>query len=243
MNYCYRRIVLIFFSFFSFITISFAQDLFLNRAPIHFIPYQKVEPTQTVGGYPILNLGSDLWLVNLKTYYASGSDAGTPMGIVSMVSAKENVLLATLYIQANLGLSSRAIDWTDEPCKDDSFLWKKSIGGKFSNINCVTISYITNFSPDLPTVVHVQFTRFYTLARRLSYTVNINPEVLGVDRDDEKAWEKSSWHKNVVENDPKKVAFLEHLEKWAEDVQNKIDDAFSQKLDAFANIPPLMSYF
>lgn len=220
-----------------------AEDLFNGAKPTSFTPLQHVARDQTVGGYPIPNLGNDLVVAELKTVRAGGVVNGIAIGLATLIDARDNRLFASIHMQANLEYAGSAIDWTDEPCKKDNFLWKKSTGGNFSNINCVTISHLTNFSPDFPTVVDVRFTRYSGSGRRLSYFVFINPEAFGIDRDAEKTWEANGWHKNLIQNDPKKVEFLSRLTKWTEDVQNRMDAAFDKKQDAFSSLPPLQSYF
>lgn len=243
MNQHFRRNSLALCAFLFYSCIGFAQDLFVSHEPVAITPLQKLAPAQTIGGYPILNLGNELVITGLKTVYAGGLDTRLPIGLAGFVDARENVLFANIFMEANLAHSGQAIDWTDEPCKKNDFLWKKSIGGNFQNINCVTISHVTKYMPDYPTVVSVRFTRYSSMARRLTYVVNINPEQFGVERDSEENWEANSWHKSRVQNDPKKVVFLTGLEKWAEDVQNKMNDAFDKKVDAFSSISPLTSYF
>jgi hypothetical protein len=223
--------------------IGFAQDLFVSHKPVAITSLQRLAPAQTIGGYPILNLGNELVITGLKTVYAGGLDTGLPIGLAEFVDARDNAFFASIFMEANLAQSGQAADWTDEPCKKDDFLWKKSIGRNFSDINCATISHLTGFSQDYPTVVRVKFTRYSSTARRLSYIVNINPEMFGIERDAEPNWEASSWHKSHLQNDPKKVEFLAHLEKWAEDVQNKMNNAFDTETDAFSSIPPLSTYF
>jgi len=223
--------------------IGMAQDLFVDSKPITFVRMQKAEPTQTVGGYPILDLGTDQLLNHLETFYASSSRGRIPMGFASLIAAKDNALLAIESISANLAQSATVVDWTDEPCKKTDVLWNKSTGGNFSNVNCATISYQTGFARDYPTVVLVTFTRYSNSARRLVYQVNINPELFGVERDAEPKWEANSWHKSRIQADPKKVEFVDHLSKWAEDVQNRMNDAFEKKPGAFSGIAPLASYF
>lgn len=227
--------------------IGLAQDLFVDDKPVIFSPLQKTEPTQTIGGYPVLDLGSDLLLNSLQTVY-TGTGAGDgpgriPMALVSLITAKDNVLFAVEVVHANLAQSAVIADWSDEPCKKTDVLWKKSTGGNFSNINCATISYQTGFAQQYPTMVLVTFTRYANSAKRLTYRVSVNPELFGVERDAEPKWEANSWNKDRIQNDPKKVEFIDHLSKWAEDVQNRMNNAFDKKPDAFSGIAPLASYF
>lgn len=225
--------------------LAHADDLFERNKPVVFQPMQMVTPDQTVGGYPIPNLGANLALIQLNVMGAGSTNGGPelPIGFATMIDARQNILYAAMFMEANLGYNGSAIDWTDEPCKGDTFLWKRSIGGRFSNINCVTISPRTNFAPDYPTVIDVRFTRYGGSARRLGYTVSVNPEAFGLERDAERQPEANGWHKTRIANDPKKVEFVDRLSKWAEEFQNRMDAAFEKKREAFSTLPDLATYF
>lgn len=223
--------------------LALADDLFVHNEPIAFSPNQKLSSGQTIGGYPILGLGSDLFIAYLKAVQTGGAEVNIPIGLAVLVDARMNKFFASVEIQANLAEHGRVIDWRDEPCKGDDFLWKRSTGGKFTDINCVTISHRTQFLPDYPTVVSATFTRYTSSARRLTYIVNINPEFFDVRRDAEPNPATNGWHKTLVQNDPKKVEFLAGMEKWATDVQDRMDKAIDQDIDAFADIPLIGSYF
>lgn len=237
---------------------AMAKDLFPDNKPIKFEFLEKSPSTDTIGGYPVINLGNDLGLFYLRTFF---SNLNHPLGRLAGVDIRDGKFFASLDITANLSTVSSS-DWTDEPCKSKNFLWKKSTGGAFSNINCATISYATNyfktptgeFQQALvrfreagiefpPTVLLVQFTRYADSGRRLVYKATINPEMFGIERDAEPMWGANSWHASFIQKDPKKVEFVANLSKWAEDVQSKMNDAFDKKPDAFASLPAFESYF
>jgi hypothetical protein len=199
----------------------------------------------------------------LKTSYSTGSDSRLPLGRLNAVDIRDNKFFAAIDMQVNLEQSGSIGDWTGEPCKREDYLWKKSIGGKFKNINCATINHIVTYfttptgefqqllvkfrelSVDTPppTIVRVVFTRYGSGGRMLTYSVDINPETFGIDRDIERLWGANSWHKSFVQKDPKKVQFVANLSKWAEEVQNRMDTAFDKKSDAFVGMPEFSSYF
>jgi hypothetical protein len=246
-----------------FNTIGHGQDLFSRTEPIAFSTMQKVQPTHSVGGYPLLNIGNDLGLMHLKVTNTSGTHlgSGVPLANAYMVDIRNGIFFAGIVVQANLS-TSNATDWTDEPCKREDYLWKKSIGGRFRDINCVSMNHIVRYfaAPTgeyqqhrvyfmdkgiefPPTVVRVIFTRHSSRERRLIYQVDINPEVFGVDRDSGTIWGSSSWHKKFVQRDVKKVEFVANLSKWAEDVQIRMEKAFDKDAAAFVGLPEFSSYF
>lgn len=214
-----------------------------------------------IGGYPILDLGSQLGLVGQTTTYSTGMSSGLPLGNVVLVDIREGKFFASIEMQANLQQGNMS-GWTDEPCKRENFLWKRSTGRAFENINCASINHVTNFyaSPTgvhqqylgqfkqiglevPPTVINITFTRHHNQGRRLIYRINLNPEVFGIARDAETVWGANSWHKSFIDKDPKKVVFIAHLTKWAEDVQDRMDSAFEKNSSAFVGLMPFKMYF
>lgn len=236
-------------------SVGVAQDLFEKSDPVPFSFLDKIKPGQTVGGYPILMVGNDWSLFHAKT---STTNLGQSIGNISAVDIRDGKFFAILDMTGNLE-EVRSGDWTDEPCKRKDFLYKKGEG--FRNINCVSINYNTSFFANPkgdfqkyykkfrdmsfeipPTVIRIDFTRYSDRGRRLTYSIKLNPETFGFERDAETVWGANSWNKEFSDKDPKKVAFIAGLSKWADAVRDKMDDAFDHKKDAFDAIPPLDSF-
>jgi hypothetical protein len=245
-------------------SVGHGQDLFHRTQPNTFAFLEKVQGTQSVGGYPILNLGNDLGLVRLSTTYSTGQNdaSGIPLGSLYAVDIRNGKFFAAVTVQANLSVVRNVSDWTDEPCKREDFLWKKSIGGTVNNINCATINHVVNFFVRPtgefqqylvyfkdkgieipPTVVRATFSRITDRGRRLVYTVSVNPELFGVERDSEPQWGSNSWHKAFIQRDAKKVEFVSNFSNWAEDVQSRMAKAFDKQPGAFSGLPEFVSYF
>lgn len=240
---------------FVFSSMGFAQSLFEKTEPVAFTFLQKIQPGQSIAGYPILDFGNEWSLFHAKTGRTTNS---LSLGYISAADIRDGKLYAMLDVVGNLE-ENHSGDWTDEPCKRNDYLWKKGEG--FRNINCVTINHNTKFfqfpSGDFqqyivkfremkldipPTVIRVEFTRYSDRGRRLVYKVTINPEMYGFERDNEPLWGANSWHKSFIEKDPKKVAFIAALSKWAEAVREKMDAGFDKKIDAFSSVPPFASF-
>ena len=231
-----------------------AQDLFSDKKPAAFDFLQKIDADQTVGSYPVLNLGKNWGLFHAKT---STTNLNQSLGHISAVDIRDGKFVAFLDMTGNLELV-RSGDWTDEPCKRTDFLYKKGEG--FKNINCATIGYTTSFFQrptgdfqvyygkfremklDIPpTVIRIDFTRYSDQGRRLVYSIKLNPEFFGFARDTETVWGASSWNKAFIEKDPKKVAFIAGLSKWVDAVRDRMDKAFDHQKDAFDGLPSLDS--
>ena len=216
---------------------------------------QKIAPGQTVGEYPILTLGNGWSLFNAK---AGTTNVGGSMAYISAIDVRDGKFFAMLDMTANLN-EANSSDWTDEPCKSTHFLYKKGEG--FRNINCATVNYTTSYFVNPkgdfqtylarfrelkieipPTVVRIDFIRYSDRSRRLSYSVKLNPEAFGIERDPETVWGANSWNKAFIERDPKKVALIAGLSKWADAVRDKMDKAFDHKQDAFDSLPSFDSF-
>lgn len=240
---------------------AFSQDLYISTKAGPFTPFQQIRPSNHIRDYPIPYIGGNWNLVGLNTSESTGAFSGIPLSSTYLVDVRDGKFFASVNIQANLEERGGASDWTDEPCKRDDMLWKRSTGGKFSRINCAAINHLTNFyidptgnfqnhqvvlkaqSIELPQVViAVHFTRFDNRGRRLRYEFNFNPELMGIEKTQNTNWNQSPWHKNYISKDPRRAEFIDSLTKWATDFQNKMEAAFEKRKDVFLSVPPMASY-
>ncbi len=241
--------------------IASAADVFVKEEPRPFNLGDPLEVDATIGGYPIW-AGEKKWrLVKVDKHDSKGIDS-VSLGEVSLFQTEDKKFVAAMQVSANLSENRFGSDWTDEPCKRDDMLFKESIGGKFTNVNCVTINHVVGFfnNPSKeyaaayallkeqgidipPTVLLVTFTRYTEGGRRFVTALSINPELAGFTRDQETHWGRSPWHKSQSFNDPKKKQFIDALGVWALKFARQMDDAFKKKSDAFASIPSWRSVF
>lgn len=248
-----RRLLVIFAVFLS--QAAAAADVFDGAQPRPFKLADQLELDATIGGYPIWQ-GEKKWrLFDIVRRSSSGGASPVPLGDVRLFQTEGKKFVAVMTVSANLATGS-ASDWNDEPCKRDDLLFKASLGGKFSNVNCVTLNHITNYPGNPsgagaelfslmkeqgvetpPTVLQFTFTRYSSNLRRLSVVLNINPELAGFARADEPQWGRSPWHRSQAFNDPKKKQLLGDLGEWAVQFAKQMDMAFEKKSDAFASVP------
>ena len=233
--------------------LAFSADVFIGNQPRPFTVGDKLEIDATIGGYPIWQ-GENKWrMLAILRSDSTGTAASIPLGQLRVFQAEDKKLVSVLQVSGNLTGGSSS-DWTDEPCKREDLLFKSSIGGKFQNVNCVTINHYTGFlsNPDAswatlyallkeqdievpPTVLRFSFTRYSSNSRRLVVTLTINPELAGFSRETE-SWGRNAWHKSQAFNDPAKKKFIDALGVWALQFAKQMDVAFDKQKDAFSNI-------
>jgi hypothetical protein len=103
-----------------------------------------LEVDATIGGYPIWP-GEKKWrFIKIDKHDSKGVET-VSLGEVSLLQTEDKKFVAAMWVSANLNENRFISDWTDEPCKRDDMLFKKSIGGKFTNVNCVTINHVVGF--------------------------------------------------------------------------------------------------
>lgn len=234
---------------------AIAADVFDGTQPRPFKLADPLELDATIGSYPIWQ-GEKKWrLYDIVRRDSSGMASPIPLGDVKIFQTEGKKFVAAMTVTANLATGS-ASDWNDEPCKRNDLLFKASLGGKFSNVNCVTLNHITNYPGNPggrgaelfslmkeqgvetpPTVLQFAFTRYASNQRRLSVTLYINPELAGFDRASEPQWGRSPWHSSQAFNEPKKKKFVEDLGVWALQFAKQMDMAFEKKSDAFTSVP------
>lgn len=235
--------------------VAVAADVFVDGQPQPFKFADPLELDATIGGYPIWQ-GEKKWrLFDVVRRNSGGSATSVPLGDVRVFQTEEKQFVAAMTVSANLAQAS-ASDWTDEPCKREDLLFKASIGGKFKNVNCVTINHIVGYPGNPggqgaklfalfkeqgidrpPTVLQIAFTRYSDNLRRLSFVLSINPELAGFPRETETVWSRNAWHKSQSFNDPEKKRFIDALGVWGLQFAKQMDVAFDKKGDAFASIP------
>jgi hypothetical protein len=231
---------------------AYCGDLFPDGKPPTMAIGDKIDEGSTIGGYPIWN-GENKW-----RYLASAkwdtSGATASLGQITAFQTENKQLVAVMVAEGNL-TQAQSSGWTDEPCKRDDYLFKASLGGKFSNVNCVTINHITGYPGNVggkdaeafsffkthevetpPTVIRMTFTRYTSNMRRYVVKLTINPEIMGFKREPGTVWGQNPWHKSQALLDPEKKKFVEDLGVWAGAFAGQMDAAFEKKPDAFKSI-------
>jgi len=245
------------------VSIAHAEEMFVKKS--FFSQYEAVveerQPlnnVSTVGGYPILDVGEEL--THLLSNVSDSTGVAVKMGRTVLFAVKDGKHHVSIDMLANLERGNMS-NWTDDPCKRDDFIWKRSTGGKFSDVNCVSINHVVDYfvrptgrfqqvvvwaqreKVEIPpTIVRVIFTRLGDGGRYLRYVVDINPELYGITRDSTTPWGSNGWYKDFIGEHKDRVEFVERLKSWATDVQDAMDEAFKKNKNAFDQVKPINEY-
>lgn len=242
--------------------VCLAADLFDGTKPEPKRVFEQVDlKSLTIGGYPIPDLGVTANFGASKVITAGtvgSSTRGLEVGSSIFFLTNGSTYVGSLAVQANLEESTLLENWTSEPCKGDAFLWKSSIGGRFSDVNCATISsfgrylltadgnpdqvrnYLRDRRFDVPTTtLQIVFTRFSTRGRTYSLQFQLNPRFFLPPESQGALTDVNNWDKWTVERDPVKAKILGSLVAWAGDLQRNMEVAFTKNLAAYRTQAPL----
>jgi hypothetical protein len=231
---------------------SIAGELFPDSKGRPYTIADTVEENLTIGGYPIWP-GEKKWRI-LQIVDESSTGVIVPMGRAVFFQTENKKMVHAMQVNANLQQKASS-DWTDEPCKREDFLFKASLGGKFSRINCVSINHIVGYPGNVsgkdaeafaffkaegvdipPTVIRVTFTRYDNNMRRYVVTLNINPEIVGFPRENEIVWGQNPWHKSQSYGNSDKKRFIDALSVWSVEFAKQMDGAFNKEKSSLAQI-------
>lgn len=240
---------------------SHTQDFYENEKSVPKSAFSQIVISNKLAGYPVLIPDKPWVFMFSKIHQSTGTGSGVPIGETYGAFLNNNTLHYAIDNQINLAERSNISDWTDEPCKSDDFLWKRSTGGKFNNINCATIDFnpifkshaasiflgvfgkIRKIDYKIPeTSITVTFTRYSSSGRRLQYVVNINPEVYNFSPEIESNRLMNAWHRNISLKDSKKSKFIENIASWATSTQDRMDKAFEKDANAFKDLKGFSEY-
>jgi hypothetical protein len=233
--------------------ITHGAELFPSGNPRNFEMAERLELDATLGGYPVWK-GDGKWRIfDLSKSFSTGIAIPMPIGTAGFFQTEGKKWVANFEVRANLHSGSGY--WTAEPCKRDDMLFKLQLGGGFEE-SCVTINHITRYfgnpsgkngelyamfkeqGVDIPpTVLKVDITRNSTRLRMLNYSIWINPEFAGFEREAEPEWGRNPWNKTMSFKDPAKKQYIDALAAWATAFLKQMDDGLQQNQSAFANIP------
>jgi len=243
---------LIAFTVLSISQLAFSGEMFPDGKPLTMAIGDRIEAGSTIAGYPIWN-GENKWrYMESARWDSTGVVVG--LGRVTAFQTENKQFVHVISVAGNLA-SATARDWTDEPCKRDDYLFKASLGGPFSNVNCVSINHLTGYPGNVtgkdaeafaffkgqgidipPTVIRVTFTRYKDNMRRYEVRLTINPEIVGFKRETETVWGQNPWHKTQAFNNPDKKKFIEELSAWSTAFAKQMDSAFDKDPNAFNSI-------
>lgn len=178
-----------------------------------------------------------------------------PIDLRDMVLAqvdKNNRLIAAIYLTTNK--ESRYYKWDPEYCKDvnNRFLYSNTYGTSLYEQRCTSIqpsTYLQSSTPGQNAVREfynskgIKFDSNAIMVQTSEYDQNGNllrmdifyfPSTYGLENPQVGNLTMSPWFKTNYQQDPKKVKFLEGLEKWANEysaLQNKYFNGSDKPVD------------
>lgn len=218
-----------------------ADDLFVDRMPTQFVQYAHLDPSSTIGGYPIYRGDGDWRFIDLAssaTNTLSGDAESIKMGIAGfMQPALQGGNLASMWVRVNLTITGVNQYMTGSPCGGTHLVTVNHASGR--DDNCMTIDVGTPSAKDLR-VSHfwIRITQNRSAGRSYHMDLRLNAGALGFANT-----VPADWSADALGADPSRKVFVDHLQQWAVLLQNGANRAleFSKPADAFSQVPPLSS--
>lgn len=218
-----------------------ADDLFVDQKPAHFVQYAHLDPSSTIGGYPIYQGDGDWRVIDVvpsQTNTISGDAESIKMGIAGFIQpALQGGNLASMWVRANLTTTGMNQYMTGSPCGGTHLVTVNHISGR--DDNCMTIDVGTPSATDLH-VSHfwIRITQNRSAGRSYHMDLRLNASALGFANT-----VPADWSTDALGAVPSRKMFIDNLQQWAGLLQNGAIRAldFSKPADAFSKVPPLRS--
>jgi hypothetical protein len=232
-----------------------------NAANAQSVDLRTTAPGAAISGsFRIANMAFVLpngeWrLLARQDSQSTGGHAGIPVPMLTayLADIRNGRLHRAVFVHANVQQNPRADSggrWTDEPCKRSDVLFKNDIKYSFFDINCTMLNHLvfarttTNvlanearkqlaaLGASYPgTMIAAQFTRFNP-RWFMQIWYYFNPEIDGFAPSRDSSWANNDWHKDLIDQDPRKVAYVEELKQWSTAMGPWIVAGFEGKLHA-----------
>ncbi len=181
-----------------------------------------------------------------------------PMMRAFLADIRDGRLHRAVYVNANVEQNPRAGVggyWLDDPCNRSDVLFKSEIKHSVVDINCAMVNHLvfarTTTNPlanearkqlaahgaSYPgTMISSQFTRLnrYWFMQIWYY---FNPEIDGFAPSRDSSWASNDWHKDLIGEDPRKVAYVEDIKQWSTAMVPWIEAGFEGILHAGSPTP------
>lgn len=218
-----------------------AADLFVDQKPSPFVQYAHLDPSSTIGGYPIYQGDGDWRVVEVvpsQTTAISGEAQAIKMGIAGFLQPTlQGGNLASMWVVANLTTTGVNQYMAGSPCGGTHLVTVNHVSGR--DDNCMTIDVGTPSAADLR-VSHfwIRITQNRSAGRSYHMDLRLNAGELGFANT-----VSADWSTDALGAAPSRKAFTENLKQWAVLLQNGANRAleFGKPMDAFSQVPPLYS--
>jgi len=230
-----RLITIIAIALLSYSIGASANDLFVGKKPIEYVSGTPLEPSTTIGGYPIYQ-GVD-W----KLYKVSANQAGTINGadavqfgtVVLTQNEPDGSAFGVMLITANINETAKNQYLLGDPCSGAHLVAVNKGGGV--NDNCLTID-VKSYQSNSRTIPYFDISLIESDSggRMLRIEIRLNADMFGF-RDTLPI----NWAKESVDATPAKKIFVTKLRKWAELIQDASHRAvdYSRPKNVYDSIP------
>jgi hypothetical protein len=213
-----------------------ATDFFVDGKPVDYTPGSFLDPTITVGGYPVFSAGEPwkIFKVTSSSSGALGDAASINMGSIVLTQGEpDGSAFATMFFTTNLSNSGTNQYWTGSPCGGTHLVAVNKGSGK--DDNCMTIDASSYQSGEkFITYFSIRSTHGASGGRRIVLELRLNADMLGF-----RNTAPSNWTVETVSSNPVKKSFVEKMQKWAEMLQaaTQLALSYSKPKDVYAGIP------
>lgn len=214
-----------------------ADDLFRDGRPIDYVKGEALDPTATLGGYPIYKGNGNGWKIyQLTSTQADAHGNADAVNVGSAVFLQPDAsgnIVASMAINANLGSASPNQYWGGSPCSGNHlFALNKN---RAQDDNCVTIdaaSYQSGSSN--VTYFAIRSTQTGSNGRLMVIEIKLFADLLGF-----RNTAPTDWSQDALGRVPERKDFMLRMQQWAGQLQDASHRAldFKKPADAFDSVP------
>lgn len=218
-----------------------ADDLFVDHLPTKIVQYAHLDPSSTIGGYPIYQGDGDWRFIELSssaTNTLSGDAESIKLGkALFFQPSSDGKDFAYMWVRANLTTTAVNQHSTGSPCAGPHLVAVNKVAGY--DDNCMTIDVAMPQSEGgLVSHFWIRVTQNRTAGRSYYMALRLNAGAFGFGNTVPK-----DWSAEAVAAVPARKLFVDNLQQWGVLLQNGALRAleFSKPADAFSKVPPLSS--
>lgn len=210
---------------------AMAADLFVDGAVRPMKLGDKIEATDTIGGFSFYLGDGNFKFEKANGYQSTGGTGPIPMGSLAMTEFLGGKLFLGQRISSTLGTGG-GTGWSGTPCSPAHLV--RIDKGRGREDHCLTIDPVSvNVGNQPTTMLSVKVTNSAG-GRYVFSNLEINPDLLGIRNTG-----VGDWTEEAISAQPYKAQFMDRLKAWSEKLLIASIRAFdySQPSDAYKDVP------